>query len=139
MPLKHKPHTSHALWTNALVEGTNRSLQKCLRCIINGNDTRYTEWSKEVKVFLLSYNSQITTTLGLSPYEIVFNQKPRKPIMFTAKSSINTHGFCQPTKESRAYNLPLHIHDEAHFHHPQISKLSFGTHTKWILNRDKKT
>ena len=67
-----------------------RSLQKYLRCIINGNDTRYTEWSTDAKLFPLAYNSQITTTLGLSPYEIVFNQKTRKAIMFTANSS-KTH------------------------------------------------
>ena len=29
----------------------NRSLQKYLRCIINGNDTRYTEWSADLKLF----------------------------------------------------------------------------------------
>ena len=39
---KHKPRTSHAPWTNRLVEGMKRSLQEYLRCIINGNDTRYT-------------------------------------------------------------------------------------------------
>ena len=64
----------------------NRSLQEYFRCIINGNGTRYTEWSTDVKLFPLSYNSQITTTLGLSPYEMVFNQKPRKSKMFTANS-----------------------------------------------------
>ena len=84
--IKHKPRTSHAPWTNGLVEGMNRSLQEYLRCIINGNDTKYTEWSADVKLFPLAYNSQITTTLGMSPYEMVFNQKPRKPIMFTANS-----------------------------------------------------
>ena len=63
--IKHKPRTSHAPWTNGLVEGMNRSLQEYLRCIINGNDTRYTEWSADVKLFPLAYNSQITTTLGL--------------------------------------------------------------------------
>ena len=42
-------------WTNGLVEGMNRSLQAYLRCIINGNDTRYTEWSADVKLFPLSY------------------------------------------------------------------------------------
>ena len=31
-----------------------------------------------------------------------------------------------------------HTHDEDHFHHPQILKLSCGTHTEWILKRDKK-
>ena len=35
-------------------------------------------------------------------------------------------------------NLPLHTHDEDHFHHPQIVKLASGTYTEWILNRDKK-
>ena len=67
----------------------NRSLQEYLRCIINGNDTKYTEWSADVKLFPLAYNSQITTTLGMSPYEMVFDQKPRKPIMFTANSHKN--------------------------------------------------
>ena len=136
--IKHKPRTSQAPWTNGLVEGMNRSLQEYLRCIINGNDTRYTEWSAEVKLFPLAYKSQITTTLGMSPYEMVFNQKPRKPIMFTANSHKNAQSYCQPNKESICYNLPLHRHDEDHFHHPQILKLASGTHTEWILNRDKK-
>ena len=70
---------SPAPWANGLVEGMNRSLQKYLRCIIFGNDTKYTEWSTDVKLFPLAYNSQITTSLGLSPYEMVFNQKKRNP------------------------------------------------------------
>ena len=116
----------------------NRSLQEYLRCIINGNDTRYTEWSADVKIFPLSYNSQITTTLEMSPYEMVFNQKPREPIMFTANSHKNAQGHCKPINDSICYNLPLHTHDEDHFHHSQILKLASGTHTEWILNRDKK-
>ena len=103
MPLnnfKHKRRTSHAPWTNGLVEGMNRSLQEYLRCIINGNDTRYTERSADVKLFPLSYKSQIMTTLGMSPYEMVFNQKPRKPIMFTANAPKSTQGHCQPNKDS---------------------------------------
>ena len=118
--IKHKPRTSDAPWTIGLVEGMNRSLQKYLRGIINGNDTRYTELTTDVKLFPLSYNSQITTTLGLSPYEMVFNQKPRKPKIFTASPSKNAQSYCQPTKESICYNLPLHTHVEDHFHHPKI-------------------
>ena len=135
---KHKPRTSHAAWTNGLVEDMNRSLQEYLRCIINGNDIRYTEWSADIKLFPLSYNSRITTTLGMSPYVMVFNQKPRKPIMSTANAHKNTQGHCPPNKDSICYNLPLHTHDENHFHLPQMLKLASGTHTKWILNRDKK-
>ena len=33
--IRLKPRTPHAPWTNALVEGMIRSLQKYLRCIIN--------------------------------------------------------------------------------------------------------
>ena len=85
----------------------NRSLQEYLRCIINGKDTKYTEWSADVKLFPSAYNSQITTTLGMSLYEMVFDQKPRKPIMFTANSHKNAQGYCQPNKDSICYNLPL--------------------------------
>ena len=103
----------------------NRSLQEYLRCVINGIDTRYTECSTDVKLLPLSYNSQITTTLEKSPYKMVFNQKPRKPIMFTANAHKNAQGYCQPKKDSICYNLPLHAHDEDHFHHPQNIKFSF--------------
>ena len=136
--IKNKPRTSQATGTNDLVEGMNRLLQKYLRCIINGNDTRYTEWSADVKLFSLSYNPQITTSLGMLPHERVFNQKPRKPIMFTAIAQKNAQGHCKPNKDSICYNLPLHTHDEDHIHHPHILKLASGTHTEWILNRDKK-
>ena len=89
--IKHKPRTSHAPWTNGLVE--------------------------HIKLFPLSYNSQITTILGMSPYEMVFNQKPQEPIMFTANAHKNTQGYCQPNKDSICYNLPLHTHDEDRYHH----------------------
>ena len=69
---------------------------------------------------------------------MVFNQQPRKPIIITANSHKKAQGYCQPNKDSICYNLPLQTHDEDHFHHPQILKLASGTHTKWILKRDKK-
>ena len=45
---------------------------------------------------------------------MVFNQKPRKPIMFTANTHKNTPRYCQPNKDSICYNLSLHTHDEDH-------------------------
>ena len=101
----------------------NRSLQEYLRCIINGNDTKYTEWSADVKLFPLANNSQIRTILGMSPFETIFNRKPRKPIMFTANSHKNAQGYCQTNKDSICYNLPLHTH---------TMKIIFITHK--ILN-----
>ena len=82
------------------------------------------------RLFLLSYNSQITTALGLSPYEMIFNQKPQKLIMFTSNSSKNTQGYCQPNKESICSNLPLHTHNEDQLEKPQILKLASSTHTE---------
>ena len=65
--INHKPRTSHAPRTTGLVEGLNPSLQEYLRCIINGNDTKYTEWSTDVQLFPLAYNKQTTTNLRVSP------------------------------------------------------------------------
>ena len=73
----------------------------------------------------------------MSPYEMVFYQKPRKPIMFTANDHKITQGFCQPNKDSICNNPPFYTHGEDHFHHPQILKIASGTHIEWILNRDK--
>ena len=69
---------------------------------------------------------------------MVSNQKPRELTMFTANAHKNTQGYCQRKKDSICYNLPLHTHDEDHFHHPQILKLACSTRMEWILYRDKK-
>ena len=68
---------------------------------------------------------------------MVFNQKPRKPIIFTAKSSKNTEGYCQPKKESTFYNLPFYTHNKDHFHRPRKLKFASGIQTKRNLNNDK--
>ena len=59
------PQTSHAPWTIALVEGMNRLLKEYLRCNINGDFRKNTEWSKDLKFFPLTISSQIATTLGI--------------------------------------------------------------------------
>ena len=60
---------------------------------------------------------------------MVFNQKPRKAILFTANSSKNAQGYCQPTKDSICYNLLLLTHIEDQFHYPPNRKLAYGTQT----------
>ena len=65
---------------------------------------------------------------------MVFNQKPGKPIMFTANAHKNIQGYYQPNKDSICYNLLLHTHDEDYFQHPQFLKLAIGTYTEWVLN-----
>ena len=116
----------------------NYSLKECLRCLINGDDRKYAEWPTDVKLVPLSYNSHITKANGLAPYKMVFNLKPRKPIMFTANSSENAESYCQSNKNSICYDVTLHTHHEDHFHHPQVLELASAPHTDWIFNPDKK-
>ena len=51
--IKHKTRTSHVTWTNGLFESMNCSQQEFLRCKINGNDLKKTEWSTDEKLFTL--------------------------------------------------------------------------------------
>ena len=100
--------------------------------------------SSEGNSYIMVIVDAFTHYVALNPvphcnaYYAYTTLKPRKPIMFTANSHKNAQSYCQPNKDSICYNLPLHTHDEDHFHHPQILKLASGTHTEWILNRDKK-
>ena len=74
--IKFKPSTTYAPWTNGLVEGTNRIIGQFIRTLV---DEKYHNWSRKAKFFPYAYNTQYQTRLRMSPYEVVFNQKPRKP------------------------------------------------------------
>ena len=52
-------------------------------------------------------------------------------------TQISSKIFTFQMHQSMCYNLPLHTHDEDHFHQPQILKSASSTHVEWILNRDK--
>ena len=75
--------------------------------------------------------------MNISPHELVFGQKPNKPITFSLASSTNSLGNCKPTKVSPCNFLPNHTHTVHLGHHPQIKKLQQGTFAQWFLNREK--
>ena len=74
--IKFKPSTTYAPWTNGLVEETNRINGQFIRTLVDG---KFNNWSRKAKFFPYAYNTQNQTKLGMSPYEVVLNQKPRKP------------------------------------------------------------
>ena len=74
--IKFKPSTTYAPWTNGLVEGTNRIIGKIIRTLLQ---EKYNNWSWKAKIFPYAYNTQYQKRLSMSPYEVVINQKPRKP------------------------------------------------------------
>ena len=103
---------------------TANQLNTFLRTVL---DSQYGTWSLKVKVFPFAFNSQVRTNMNLSPYELVFCQKPKKPIMFNLSSTTNSVGNCKPIENSPCKSLPNHTHTDHLGHHPQIKKLQKGT------------
>ena len=79
---------------------------------------------------------KITTTLGMSPYEMVFNQKPRKPIMFTA----NSHKMHKVIASQIKNTLPAKLKNTLQGTHkeylarllPPIKNTLQGTHKEYL-------
>ena len=87
--IKFKPSTTYAPLTNSLVEGTKRIIGQFIRTLL---DKKYNNWSRKAKFFPYACNTQYQTRLGMSPYEVVFNQKPRKPTKIKLGSTTDEMG-----------------------------------------------
>ena len=59
----------------------------------------------------------------MSPYEVVINQKPRKPTKIKLGATTDEMGNCNPTETSACNTQPAHTHLEKQFSHPKIAKL----------------
>ena len=75
--------------------------------------------------------------MDLSPYELVFGQKPMKPVMFNLSSTSDSFGNCKPTESSPCIFLSDHTHTDLLGHYPQMKKEQKGTFAHWFLNREK--
>ena len=132
--VQFKPRTLYAPWSNGLVENSNRQLNTFIRTVL---DSQYDTWSQKVKSFPFAFNSQLRTNMNLSPYELVFGQKPKKLIMFNLSSTKDSLGNCKPTENSPCSSLLNHAHTDHLGHLPQIKKLQKGTSTHGFFNREK--
>ena len=132
--IKFKPSTTYAPWTNGLVEGTNRIIGQFIRTLVDG---KFNNWSRKAKFFPYAYNTQYQTRLGMSPYEVVFNQKPRKPTQVRLGTTIHDFGNCNPSDQSICKTQPTHTHLEQQFNHPKLAKLQKGFFAKWFLDKEK--
>ena len=110
-----------------MVEGTNRIIGQFIRTLLN---EKYNNWSRKAKLFPYAYNTQYRTRLGMSPYEVVFNQKPRKPTKIKLGTTTDEIGNCKPTETSASNTQPTHAHLEKQFNHPNTAKLKKGTFAK---------
>ena len=98
---------------------------------------KYINWSRKAKFFPYAYNTQYQTRLGMSTYEVVFNQKPRKPLKIKLDQ--------QPMRWDTAIQQKQ-VH-EIHNKHILISRNSLVTQRlrnyrkqhlqKWFLDKEK--
>ena len=75
--------------------------------------------------------------MNLSQYELVFGQKPKRPIMFNLSPTTDTFRNCKPSLDSTCNYLPQHTHFDHLGHHPQIKQLQKEIFTHWFLNLEK--
>ena len=120
--------------TNGLVEGTSRIIGQFIRTLVNG---KFNNWSLKSKFFPYAYNTQYQTRLGMSPYEVLFNQKPRKPTQVKLGTTTDELGNCNPSDQSICKTQPTHTHLEQQFNHTKLAKLRKGTFAKWFLDKEK--
>ena len=132
--VQFKPRTPSAPWSNGLVENNYCQLNTFFLTV---SDSQYDTYSQKVKIFPFAFNSQVRTSMNLSPLEIVFGQKPNKPVMFNLSSTTDKFGNCETSPNLPCNCFPKHTHSEHLGHHQRIKKLQKGTFSHWFLNREK--
>ena len=75
--------------------------------------------------------------MNFSPYELVFGQKPKRPMIFNLSFTTDSLGNGKPTKNSPCNSLSNQTHTDHLGHHPQIKKLKKGTFANWFHNCEK--
>ena len=128
--IKFKPITTYAPWTNRLVEGTNRIIGQFIRRLIDGKNEN---WSRKAKFFPYPYKTKYQRRLGMTPYEVVFNQKPQKPTQDKLRTTTDEHGNCNHSDNTICKTQPTHTHLEQQFNHPKLAKLHKRNIRKMVL------
>ena len=103
--IKYRPRYSHTPWAKGLVESQNKHLGRFNRTTTQQNTIH---WSDQAEIYTFAQNTQTLTLSEFSPYEMVFNEKPRVTIEFHLKNtrdqkSISASSFCR--------HLPTHSHN----------------------------
>ena len=73
----------------------------------------------------------------MSPYEVVFKQKPQKPTKLQLGTTRDEIGNCKPIETSAFNTQPTHTHLDKQFNRPKIRKLQKGTFAKWFAEKER--
>ncbi|OMJ15111.1 Retrovirus-related Pol polyprotein from transposon [Smittium culicis] len=74
--IKHSFSSPYHPETNGLVERFNRTLKSIIRSYIN---SKQTNWDENLSSIIFAYVSSTQSTTKISPFELVYERKPRLP------------------------------------------------------------
>ena len=75
--ITHAPRTAFSPWTNGKVEVQNKQLGAHFRIFLDQAQGR---WDELAPKFAFAHNTVPNASTGISPYDIVFGQKPQIPL-----------------------------------------------------------
>ena len=128
--ITHAPRTAFSPWTNGKVEIQNKHLNTHFRIFFEQSKGK---WSDLAQKFAFAHNTTANTSTGLTPYEIVFGQKPQIPLslklgLLRDSKLTCTSEFCR--------DLPLHRHSLQSSNNMEIDKLLKPKISSSILMRE---
>ena len=111
------PRTAYSPWTNGKVEIQNKHLGAHFRIFL---EQARGKWDKLAPKFALSHNTVPNASTGISPYEIVFGQKPQIHLSLKLGLLRNSQLTCST---EFCKNLSLHRHTLQTSKNTEIDKL----------------
>ena len=124
------PRTAYAPWTNGKVEIQNKHLGAHFRIFL---EQARGKWDELAPKFAFSHNTVPNASTGISPYEIVFGQKPQIPLSLKLGLLRNSQLTCS---SEFCKDLPLHRHTLQTSKNTEIDKLLKPTINNSLLMRE---
>jgi hypothetical protein len=106
MSLSSSHHPQH----DGQTENVNRQLETLLRAYVAEDRT---EWSKWLKLLEFSYNSNIHSSIGTTPFLLLYGFEPKAPLDFLLPKEWSKSASVGMRKETSAYLEDLRIHRES--------------------------
>ena len=125
--IRHSPRKAYSPCTKGLVDIQNRNLGTHRRMFLHNTPQ---DWRFQVHMYAYTHNSQPFSELNVSPYEIVFHTRPRKPLTFDLNLIRNNSKTC---KSQFCSQLPEHSHYEKTDLNPFFYKILSKPIPQWFL------
>ena len=124
------PRTAFSPWTNGKVEIQNKHLGAHFRMFLEQAGGK---WDELAPKFAFAHNTVPNSSTGISPYEIIFGQKPQIPLSLKLGLLRNSNLTCN---SDFCKDLPLHRHTLQKSDNKEIDKLLKPKIESSLLSRE---